>query len=363
MATTDVQGGVYYNMLSVSPLLKDNKVNTPATNMFRDNTMLTDAVVQQANELMGHEGAFGTYMPTAQVVKVGAYRSTSTAAWGTFRDDISIFSDASAIPKDVADIQGTSWLSEEENTKANAFGQSTENHLIYGTSGPTTDTIIIDGTSTTPTAKPEKYTGLAPRFLVPDDDGGDGYNAMNPNTSNGAQKGVWSAGGTGNDTTSIWFIRWGKRAASLITPLNDPQYGLKVEDLGLQMAWSGDTYRRCYMTEYEWKHGLSIYPGEMGGNHVARIRNIENDPDTDHSALKSLIFQVIRRYFLTATEGIMMYVPPVLMAVFDVLYEAKTNIIFTRENPYALSPDNWSGKVFIRQCRAINEYETAVAPV
>lgn len=362
MATTDIQGGAYYNMLSVSPLLKDNKFNPPARNLFRANTMITDAVVQQANEIMGHTGSYGTYVPTAGVIKVGGYRTTTSAAWGTFRDDISLFTDASAVPKDTVDLQGTSWLSEEENAKANAFGQACEMHLLYGTSGPTTDTIIVNGTSTTPAAAPEKYTGLAARYRTPDN-GDSGYNAMNPDPKTAAQRGVWSAEGTGTNTTSIWFVRWGKRAASLITPLNDPQYGLKIDDLGLQTQWSSDTYRQVYVKQFEWKHGLSIYPGEYGGAHVARLRNIETGLDDDNTGLKTIIYQIIEEYFLGAMEGVMMYVPPRLKTIFDVLYEAKQNVQFTLENPYALAPENWAGKVFIRTCRSININETAVAAV
>jgi len=367
MATTPIVGGQYYNMLAVHPLMKDGKFNQPARNLFRDNTLIRDAVVQQANELMGHQGSYGIYMPTAEAIKVGGYRTTSTAGWGTFRDDISIFSDASAIPKDVADLQGMVWLSEEEATKQNAFGQSVENHLMYGTNGPASDTIIVNGASTTPTATPEKYTGLAPRFRVPDN-GTAGYDAINPDPATAAQKGVWSAGATGTGTTSIWFVRWGRRAASLITPLNDPQYGMKIEDKSLQMQWTTSSnepvkYRECWMKQYEWKHGLSIYPGENGGNHVARLRNINPDLTFNNSGLKTLIFQIIEEYFLGSTDGIFMYIPPRMRTIFDVLFEGKQNVVFTTENPYQLSPENWAGKVFMRMCRAININETAVAPV
>lgn len=365
MATTDIQGGSFYNLLSVHPLMKDNKFNQPCRNMFNDNLMMTDAVVQQANELLGHTGSYQTYTGVPEAIKVGAFRGSTSAAWGTFKDDISIFSDASIIPKDVADLHSKTWVGEEENTKANSFMKGCETHLIYGTSGPTTDTVG----GVTPTAAAEKYTGLAARFRVPDNADGT-YGPMNPDPSTAAQKGVWSAGASGTQTTSIWFIRWGKRAASLITPMNDPQYGMKIEDLGLQMAWVVDStthesakYRRCWMKEYEYKHGLSIYPGENGGNHVARLRNINTSLSFNNSGLRSQIYQIIEEYFLRSTDGVMMYVPPRLMTIFDILYESKPNIQFTTENPYALSPENWAGKVFLRTCRNISTYETAVAPV
>lgn len=366
MAATSVGNATYYNMLQVHPLLKDNKFNMPSHNLFRQNVLIEDAIVQQANEMMGHQGAYGTYAGTGgEIVKVGGFRSMSTIGWGSFKDDISIFSDASAVPKDLVDIQGTAWLAEEQASKANYLGQSIENHLLYGTNGPTPDTYTSnDGTSTTPTATAEKYTGMAARHRIPD-----ASDPLNP-TGTGAQKCVYDGGGSGTDTTSMWFVRWGKRAVSLITPMNDPQYGLRDEDLGIQLQTvasastsAPSSYRRCYMREYEWKHGLSIYPGENQGNHVARLRNIETSLTYDNSGLKSTIYQIIRECFNSDTEGLRIYVPPRLMTIFDILFESKQNMQFSLENPYQLSPDQWAGKIFIRQSRAISIGETAVAAV
>src|SRR4030042_618281 len=177
-------------MLSVHPLFKNGKFNDPCRNMFRDTALLTDAVVRPPNDLLSHTGTYGIYAGRGpEAIKVGGYRTTSTVAWGTFKDDISIFSDASAIPKDVADLRGTEWVEEEEATKANSFMQGCENHLLYGTNGPTPDTYINDaGTSTTPTAAPEKYTGLAAPFRSPDNGDG-GSDALTPQPLHAAPKG------------------------------------------------------------------------------------------------------------------------------------------------------------------------------
>jgi len=354
MTVTDVAGGTYYNMLSISPLFKNGQFNPPATNLFRANNLIGDAVVQAANDKMGHTGSYGVYAGTGgEFIKVGGYRTASTVAWGTFKDDISIFSDASIVPKDNVDLSGAEWLAQEQAEKANYLGQSIENHLLYGTNGPTADT----RGGVTATSSPEKYTGLGARYRVPD--------ASDPivPTGTGAQKGVWDAEGSGTDTTSIWFIRWGKRAVSLITPSNDPQFGLQIRDLGLEKQWSGATYREVYMKQFEWKHGLSIYPGSNGGNHVARLRNIESALSYNNSGLKALIFQIIEEYFLNDTEGVMMYVPPRINTICDILFESKGNVEFTRANPYELAPKSWSGKVFMRTCRAISIAETAVTAV
>ena len=371
MALTYIAGSsaTYYNMLNIHPLMKDNKFNAPARNLFRNNTLIEDAIVQQANETMGHTGSFQSTMASGEVIKVGGYRSATTASWGTFREGISIFSDASMVPKDLADLNGLAWLGEEEATKINGFGQFCENSLMYATAGLTPDTAVISGTSTTATVKAQNFDGLACRFRTPDN-GGTPYDALTPDPATAAQKGVYDAGGTGTTTTSIWFIRWGRRAASLITPINDPQYGLKMEDLGLQLERTHNTstglpstYRRTYMKEYEWKFGLCLYPGENQGNHVARIRNIDTALTTNNAALKTTIMQVIREYFNSDTEGLRIYVPARIMTILDVLFEAKSNVLFTTDNPYKQSPETWAGKIFIRQTRAISERETAVTAV
>jgi hypothetical protein len=369
MGAVAVIGGIYNNLLNLHPLMKDNKFEQPARNLFRDNTLITDAIVQQANEMMGHTGSFQTSMPQGTVIKLGGWRATTTGSWGTFKEGISIYADAISTPKDIADTLGTSMLGEDEATHINSFGQFCENSLMYSTAGMTPDTAVISGTSTTATVKAQNFDGLACRFRTPDNGGG-AYDFLNPDPSTAAQKGVIDAGSTQTYTTSIWFVRWGKRAASLITPLNDPQYGLRVEDLGLVTMPKVSTstgeptgYQRFYMTELEWKFGLCLYPGEYQGNHVCRIRNIDPSLSTNNAALKTLISQVYREYFNSNSEGLMMYVPPRLMTIFDVMYEAKSNVIFTTENPYQSSPNTWAGKIFIRQTRAISEKETYVAAV
>ena len=103
MGAVAVIGGIYNNLLNLHPLLKNGKFETPARNMFRRNTLIEDAVVQQANEMMGHTGSYNTSMPAGSVIKLGGWRTTTTASWGTFKEGISMFTDGISTPKDIAD--------------------------------------------------------------------------------------------------------------------------------------------------------------------------------------------------------------------------------------------------------------------
>lgn len=102
---------------------------------------------------------------------------------------------------------------------------------------------------------PEEFMGLAPRF-----------NDMS--APNGNQ--IISAGGSGSDNTSIWFVTWGDEQCTLLYP-KGTQAGVQREDMGQQRVT--DATGAYYVKEerFEWHVGLAV----KDWRYVARICNID----------------------------------------------------------------------------------------
>ena len=334
----------YYNQLTLSALSHNGRPLESVKNLFETNLMLADATVLEANEKMGHTGTRQTSLPTPSVNKIGAYWQGSVAQWAKFHDDISKFNDTIIIPKDVATLEGASAMNQAEISQKEGFGQGVQNHLIYGDS----------------TTAPEKFDGLGVRYNTPDNEGA-GEGPLNPDLDN-ADYGVWDAGGTGSDTTSIWFIQWGDMKTSLRTPFQDPQMGIRVQDMGLVKETDTTSttvdnvpHRWSYYTELEWMIGLSIK--DLRG--VARLRNIESSIDSIDLGIKKQITQILTEAF-RGPETVWMYVPRRIESHLKIMAESKTNVMYSKDNPYNIPLLTWDDSP-IRRCDSILLTESAVA--
>jgi len=327
----------YYSLLGLHGIK-----GKPADTLFEKTPLLRDMPIFPANEKMGHSGSRLMSMPAPAFRKVSGYTTPGVAHWTPYTEDISIVDGSAVIPDDVRRIEGIGKMAYVERAHRQGFMQGVEGHMFQGS---------------TATA-PEKYVSFNQRYNTPDNDT-DSNSPENPNIANGAHVNVYDAGGTGSDTTSIWFFKWGAEQVHGITPINDPQMGVVEKDKGLQTQWSGATHRDVWVKIFEWWHGIAI-PNQRC---VARIRNIESGIDNIDAGLKKMIFRVINEG-LDEGEGMTwMYIPPRLKTHFDVLLEAKQNVTFSRDNPYNVAMPMWGGTIPIRVCKKIPITETAVTAV
>jgi hypothetical protein len=327
----------YYSLLGLHGIK-----GKPAETLFEKNPIVKDAPIFPANEKMGHTGSRPTSMPAPTFRKVSGYTTPGTATWSPYTEDISIVDGAAIIPRDVIRIEGPEKLIYIEAAHREGFIQAIAGHWFQGS--------VVTA--------PEKYKSFNERYQTPDNDTS-GNSPENPDTTTAAQRNVYDAGGTGSDTTSIWFFRWGAEQVHLISPSNDPQNGVTEEDKGIQTQWSTSTFRNVYVKLWEWWHGIAV-PNQAC---VARIRNIESGMDAIDAGLKKLIFRVINEGLTEGTGTIWMYIPPRLKTHFDVLLEAKQNVIFSRDNPYNVGMPMWGGTIPIQVCQKIPITETYVAAV
>lgn len=138
---------------------------------------------------------------------------------------------------------------EVEADKVNQLRLNEASGVLEAMSQEAATGIFYHDTATTP----EKFKGLGAR-----------YNSL-------ANKNVISAGGSGSDNTSIWFVTWGDRFTSLIHPADAPG-GIQRKDNGRQRVTdaAGNPY---YVLEetFRWHLGLSV--GDWRYN--ARVANID----------------------------------------------------------------------------------------
>ena len=334
MAELDL--GSRYNLIDCLKNVQDNKFVPWAETLTEDSPFLFDLQMEQATGILSNEGSREVSLPTPQIIKVGDGHDSSTVRWDTFTENISIFKDRASIPKDVYDLKPDkiAYRAKIEDRHMAGFGQGVTNHFFYGTS----------------VASPEKFDGLDVRYSIPD-----ATDPTNPSSA-AADPFVFDAGGTGNNTMSVWLIQQEMDKFSGITPINDPQMGIDKEDVGFEYVTAENSkQRRDLITEFSFKVGLNIADQRA----VARIRNIDTAvADLDASFLQ-LIFQAEEEVFKGSGQ-IFAYVTKRMMTFLKIMAEAKQNVIYDTNNIYGI-PLHRIGNILLRSEDALNITETAVA--
>ncbi len=337
-----------YNLIDNLKLVHDGKYEPWAKVLTENNPFLMDLAIVPANGILSNEGSRETSLPTPQIIRVGEGHVSSTVRWDKYKENISIFVDRADIPKHVLDLQpdDAAYRGDVEDRHMEGFGQGVTNHFIYGTS----------------VATPEKFDGLDVRYNVPD-----ATDPTNPSSAS-ADYAVFDAGGTGDDTMSVFMIQHGLDKIHGITPVNDPMMGLEKTDSGLVYQPTLTTYREAdnataraerqtWRTEFEWKIGLNI----VDIRSVARIRNIETAIANMDASFIQLIFQAEQEIF--RGEGqIFAYVAKRMMTFLQIMAEAKQNVVYDTNNIYGI-PLFRIGKILLRKMDALSITETAVAAV
>ena len=335
-----------YNLIDNLKLVQDGKFVPWAETLTEDNPFLFDLAIMPATGILSDQGSRETSLPTPQIVNVGAGHESSTVRWDTFKENISIFVDRADIPKHVLDLQPDklAFRAKVEDRHMEGFGQGVTNHMFYGTS----------------VATPEKFDGLDVRYKTPD-----ASDPTDPDSAS-ADAFVFDAGGTGDDTMSMWLVQHGLDKIKGITPINDPMMGIEKTDSGLVYQGTDSTYtkvdasrksRQTWRTEFEWKIGLSVVDMRA----VARIRNIETGLDNLDPDFLHLVFQAEDEVFKGGGQ-IFAYVPKRMLTFLHIMAEAKQNVVYDTNNIYGI-PLFRIGAILLRPTDALKRTEDAVAAV
>lgn len=210
--------------------------------LARQNPILTDAIYIQANNGTKHKTTIRTGIPEP------TYRRFNRGVPNVKTTTIPVEETTAMLEA----YQEVDMEMVQIATNPAAFRASEAAGILQGFNNKVSRGIFYENTAITP----EGFLGLSPRYA-------------DPLAKSASQ--VVTAGGTGSDNTSIWFITWGDRSTHLIHPKGTPQ-GFDHKDLGQVTAVDDEGGKfEAFRDWFRWHIGMSVRDWE--GN--ARIANID----------------------------------------------------------------------------------------
>ncbi len=332
--TTALTAG-YTTLVDLASVLRDNDLGEPISILAESNPILQDANVMETNTPNGHVSIWESTLPSGTW---RGYNQRITASKGTTKQVKDIWGNIEAlndIDKDLAERSG--------NVKKFRYIQ--DNLHISGLNNDVAEALFTANAS----LDPEKFHGLQPRYNSTST--GDYYNN------------VYSAGGSGDDNTSMWMITWGPTTCSLIYPPGSSA-GLQITDNGLIRDSNSNGVIFYYETHFQWKLGLAI----IDPRYVTRGCNIDVSDLSEDSSSGADLLQVLRKMYMkrpTANLGqniarTFIYCNP---TVWDILWAQssnKGNVQLTQGNAGGQPFLMWNG-IPIHVCDAILNTEATVS--
>lgn len=243
MATQTVKAGAVTLVDVARATDPTGKIAAVAELLSQSNEILLDMPWYEGNLATGHKGSIRTGLPEPIWRKLYQGVPPTKSLRATVEDSCAMLEDRSEIDVDVISLNGNTneFRLSEAQAHLEGMNQTMAEALIYGDAS----------------VNPERFNGLAVR-----------YNSLTGTV--GAQN-VISAGGSGNDQTSMWLVVWGKNTVHGIYPKGSAA-GLTHRDLGEIDAFDANQNRYRAMADlWQWKCGLHV----RDWRYVVRIANID----------------------------------------------------------------------------------------
>lgn len=206
------------------------------------NPILDDAIAVECNKGTTHLHTVRSGLPTVTWGKLYQGIPNSKGKTAQVEDTTGFVEGLSTIDKRLLDLstnEGAVRLSEAQ-AYLESMSQEVASKIFYGNTAD----------------DPEEFMGLAPRF-------------NDTSAANGNQ--IISAGGSGSDNTSIWFVTWGDNQCNLLYPKGTAA-GVQREDMGQQRVTDGSGNAYYAMEEkFTWHVGIAV----KDWRYVSRIANID----------------------------------------------------------------------------------------
>jgi len=216
---------------------------------------------------------------------------------------------------------------------------STEELAFVMGLGKTLSTAFVDSDTA---AYPEKFDGLRARL-----------NALGTYCV--------GCGGSGGDTTSVFFIQWGPDRVHMIY---QPDVGggtegapVKVNPKGLETIIDVAGYPFSgYRTQFVVTAGMAQHDDRC----YTRLTNIEDDVSGANLFEPDLAIGLLNSMFERG-KGAYMYCHQTVLSQLDVMAMDKVNVLYTSDNLWGEPVTYFNRRVPVRQLDAIGVTETAVA--
>lgn len=332
-----VKGTTYLTVADKLKQTVDGKVTGEIIEMLAEtNDILLDAEVTECNNGDTHKTVVRSDMPEAEFREFYKGVNPSKSGYTQVQDSTGMLETYSEVDKSLADLNAdkAQFLMNEAQSFLESMNITCQENLIYGSK----DT------------NPAGFDGFAKR-----------YNSINTTDKKSKGYRVISAGGSGSDNTSIYFVTWGKQHATMIYPKGS-QAGIVRENKDQQTKVLADgTMYEVYREHYKWDLGLSIRDHRSSG----RICNIDVSDLTGASAADLIPLMVklhnrIKRFAKTGRTVI--YVNETILTALELQAMEKTNVhLSIRESQDGGQPFLTFRGVPVRCIDQILDTEAAVA--
>jgi hypothetical protein len=303
--------------------------------LSRFDDVIADMVWEPANQLASHVHTRRLALPT------GTWRKMNIGATPEF-------SQTKQIVENVGRLE--SWAQIDEGVISTLLGdkvafRQTENDAFVMGLGQTLISTFVGGDTLT---DPEKFDGLRIRT-----------NALTAATTFPPQ--TLGVGGSGGDTTSVFFIQWGTNMCHMIY---QPDIGpggvnapVKTEDKGLETVIdsSGGLFS-AYRSKFLITAGFAVHDARC----LTRLANIEVtasgvnifEPDYAIALLNGM---------LNRGDGAYMYAHTSVLTQMDIMAMDKVNVLYTTGDLWGEPTTYFNRRVPVRQLDAIGIAEVVVA--
>jgi len=330
--------GTKLNLVDVASRLDpDGGIATIAEILNEKNEVLDDMIWAEGNLPTGHRYTrrMSIPAPTWRQINKGVVPSKST----TTQEDVAcaMLEAYSECDKRLADLNG--------NTAA--FRASESVAQLEGMAQEFADTLFYGNVSTAP----EEFKGLA-----------NYYNAISATTSNIGYN-VLSAGGNGDDNTSIWLVGWSPRTVFGVYPKASTA-GLKFEDKGqVTLGDSTNGLYEGYRSHFAWDCGVALpdwrYAVRIANIDVSNLATFNTAADTSADIITEMIKAYHRFPSMSGVKPVF-YCNATVKQWLDIMAMQKHNVMLGI-NDFAGKPVTSFWGVPIKKCDAITNAEATVS--
>jgi hypothetical protein len=301
----------------------DGKAAAIVNILNQTNEVLDDAVWLESNLPTGHRTTVRTDLPDPTWRKLNYGIKPTKSKTKQVDDTIGILEIRGEVDRDLAELNGeiSNFRMNEDQALVESLNQTMAGTLIYGDTDE----------------NPERFMGLSPRYPYSD----------SPN--------VLDAGGSGDDTSSVWIVTWGPNTAHLVFPKGS-KAGLRHEDLGpLDLEDADGGKYRGYASWYQWKAGLVV----RDWRYVVRIANVETS-GASSIITPDLIVEGLNKLPNPGMGKTVIYMNRTIKTQLHKAALNKSNAAFTFEDVFGRPVTKFWGFP-VRQVDAILNTETALS--
>lgn len=259
-------GNTFLTLKDKYSQMEGGKVTATIIDLFaQSNTLLEDAITLPCNDGSTHKTTVRNGLPELEFRKFYQGVKCSKGDYTQITDSTSMLDDYSLVDKKLADLNEdkNQFRLNEAEAHIQAMNNKVQTNVFYGNKG-------VDDAA---------FDGLSVRYnKISDKKGEVGYQVL-------------SAGGSGDDNTSIWFITWGEKHTHLLYPKGS-KAGLDHQDKGQVTAQDANGLDfEAYRDYFSWDIGMTVRNYRANG----RIANIDVTA-LDGSSAADLIKLMIMMY-------------------------------------------------------------------